>query len=84
MGAIKTGRHLTELMQGSNVPWYLDVLQRGCVFKYNSVKCDILMRENSSSEGHGRVYKFFKVLYLYVLNVIMCSEEIKVCPMFEF
>ena len=52
----------------------------GCVFKYNSVKCDILMRENFRSEGHGRVYKFFKVLYVYVLNVIVCSEEIKVCP----
>lgn len=31
-----------------------------------------------------RVDKFFKVFYVYVLNVIICSEEIKVCPIFEF
>ena len=56
----------------------------GFFFKYNSAKCGILRKEDSSSEGHGRAYKFFQVLYVYVLNLITCSEEIKVCPIFKF
>lgn len=32
----------------------------GCVFKYNSVQRDILMKENSRSEGHGGLISSLK------------------------